>query len=457
MLRNDKDDVDRFCGANVIRSESAVDLTNAITDFYKFGNKEIFEIIQTRGEKDLPNEIILHTCDKNFLVKVDSFVKHSVKIRELVDKNNLPRMVNLTIFNVSSVKIFVKYIHCGQLTGFRLVSNRVLDLLHIARIFHVYGLIDAIAKYLVSTIGPKFDTVLMLNLLVITSDWSMALNENLRSTIYTVAANNFIQLWKSANFPKIPFSILILLFNRCDLNVKDEFEVATLILQWLEFTKRSDAHCLALTRTIRSGLLSQKQKKEIIIRLSISAKAGKNFSKIFENVLHSPRSQRCCVIEDHINAGYKRCGIPSWNEELRTIDKIKIKVSQKIQEEKDITFIDKSRPPCIHKSDDELLSDESSEYMMQFWADYWRDNNVSCSCSCHQIKRKKKEHLSLLTPKKKGEKLNSRETSSSDGKKKRGSSRRKSKKSVESSKSDSVLLSGKFPHFHAPKPEQDSP
>lgn len=113
---------------------------------------------------------------------------------------------------------------------------------------------------------------------------------------------------------------------------------------------------------------------------------------------------------------------------------------------------------------------------MQFWADYWRDNNVSCSCSCHQIKRKKKEHLSLLTPKKKGEKLNSRETSSSDGKKKRGSSRRKSKsmffklklcmfiiyikqvlESVESSKSDSVLLSGKFPHFHAPKPEQDSP
>uniref|UniRef100_A0A914YWR2 BACK domain-containing protein n=1 Tax=Panagrolaimus superbus TaxID=310955 RepID=A0A914YWR2_9BILA len=456
MLRNDKDDVDRFCGANVIRSESAVDLTSAITDFYKFGDKEIFELIQTRGEKDLPDEIILHTYNKNFSVKVDCFVKHSVKIRELVDRKNLPRIVNLTTFNVSSVKIFVKYIHCGQLTGFRLVSHRVLDLLQIARIFHVYGLIDAVAKYLVSTIGPKFDTVLMLNLLVITSDWSMTLNENLRSTIYTVAANNFIQLWNSANFPKIPFSILILLFNRCDLNVKDEFEVATLILQWLEFTKRSDSQCLALTRIIRSGLLTQKQKKEIIVRLSISAKSGKNFSKIFEKVLHSPRSQRCCVIEDHINVGYKRCGIPSWNEDLRSIEKIKINVSQKIQEEKEITFIDKSRPPCIHKND-ELLSDESSEYMMQFWADYWRDNNVSCKCACHQIKQKKKEQLSLLTPKKKSEKSSPRKQQSSPAKKKRGSSRRKSKKSVESSKSDSVLLSGKFPHFHAPKPEKDSP
>uniref|UniRef100_A0AC35F8F2 BACK domain-containing protein n=1 Tax=Panagrolaimus sp. PS1159 TaxID=55785 RepID=A0AC35F8F2_9BILA len=197
----------------------------------------------------------------------------------------------------------------------------------------------------------------------------MALNLNLRSTIYTVAANNFINLWKSATFPKIPFSVLILLFNRCDLSVKDEFETATLILQWLEFTNRSEMQCLALAQTIRAGLLTQKQKNEIIIRLSISTKAGKRFSKIFENVLNSSRSQRCCLIEDHIKVGYKRCGIPAWNEELRPIENIKIKVSQKIQEEKDITFIDKSRPPpCVHKDDDVLLSDEPSEYLMQFWA-----------------------------------------------------------------------------------------
>uniref|UniRef100_A0AC35GSG7 Uncharacterized protein n=1 Tax=Panagrolaimus sp. PS1159 TaxID=55785 RepID=A0AC35GSG7_9BILA len=115
--------------------------------------------------------------------------------------------------------------------------------------------------------------------------------------------------------------------------------------------------CLALAQTIRAGFLTQKQKNEIIICLSISTKAGKRFSKIFENVLNSSRSQRCCVIEAHLKAGYKRCEIPAWNEELRPNENVKIKVSRKIQEEKDITFIDKSRPPpCVHKDDDGKFS-----------------------------------------------------------------------------------------------------
>lgn len=71
-------------------------------------------------------------------------------------------------------------------------------------------------------------------------------------------------------------SILIKTFS-----VLDEFEIATLILQWLEFTNRSEIQCLALAQTIRAGLLTQKQKNEIIIRLSISTKAGKRFSKMF--------------------------------------------------------------------------------------------------------------------------------------------------------------------------------
>lgn len=69
---------------------------------------------------------------------------------------------------------------------------------------------------------------------------------------------------------------------------------------------------------------------------------------------------------------------------------------------------------------------------MQFWADYWKDNNeASCNCTCHQIKKKEmeKEKISLLAPKKKGDKLNPSPEKSNVERKRRGSSSRRKSKS----------------------------
>lgn len=43
---------------------------------------------------------------------------------------------------------------------------------------------------------------------------------------------------------------------------------------------------------------------------------------VIENTLDSPRNHRCCVIREHIERHYPRCGIPDSNKyfKIDTID-----------------------------------------------------------------------------------------------------------------------------------------
>uniref|UniRef100_A0A7E4ZYY8 BACK domain-containing protein n=1 Tax=Panagrellus redivivus TaxID=6233 RepID=A0A7E4ZYY8_PANRE len=322
MLRDDSNDIDAFSGAHVIRSESAIDLTNAVSDFYKFGRPGAFEVIRNRGDPNLPEKIILHTRRRNYPIAVANFITHSKKIKELHAKHDLPRIVNLTSYNVDSVRAFVDYMCNVEERHLRLTRTILTDLLQLARIFHVQGLIDVVVRYLFRSLDmshtghltteaePKaIGATLMLNLLLATTDWSLACDERLRRTLIALAADAFPQIRKLPKFRKLPLSVLVVLLNRCDVEVLDEADVADAALTWLDAAPRTEAQVRSLARTVRSAYLSQAQIDGIMAKAKNFSLSEKNLF-VFLETLHTARNQRVCLIASHMKDGYKRCGMP---------------------------------------------------------------------------------------------------------------------------------------------------
>ncbi|VDK32016.1 unnamed protein product [Gongylonema pulchrum] len=79
-------------------------------------------------------------------------------------------------------------------------------------------------------------------------------------------------------------------------------------------------------------------------------------TKVIERTLDSPRNHRCCVIREHVQRRYPRCGIPDSNSYVKIST---INVASKPLAEKD-KKTDKTTPQKRKKSAPELYTARSS-------------------------------------------------------------------------------------------------
>ncbi|KAL3984923.1 BTB And C-terminal Kelch family protein [Acanthocheilonema viteae] len=274
------------------------------------------------------NNIILRTRRRNYLIKTENFAKCSEKIALLVKHGKVPPAIDLSCYNIDAVRTLTDFVAGVDKRNLRLGDNILTDLLQLARIFRMNQFTSLIVEHVIEKVekGPQSNLLLALNL--ISSDWSMFLRVNEASALVESAAENIGEVKMSTFFYILPAAVLVMLYSRCDVDISSELELSQCLIHWLKKTIRTDSEAEILFSCIRTPFLSSKDREIIREKCNGLPKSVNNLFAFFfminaiENTLNSPRNHRCCVIREHVERHYPRCGIPDNNSyfKINTID-----------------------------------------------------------------------------------------------------------------------------------------
>ncbi|VDO21321.1 unnamed protein product [Brugia timori] len=290
-----------------IRSETQIALTDDMT-----------EHVATCLRKSSDN-IILRTRRRNYLIKVENFAKCSEKIALLMKCGKVPPAIDLSCYDVGAVRTLTDFIAGIDKRNLRLGDNILTDLLQLARIFRMNQFTSLIVEHVIEKVekGPRSNLLLALNL--VSSDWSMFLRINETSALVESAAENISEVAMSTFFYILPAAVLVMLYSRCDVDISSEVELSQRFIHWLKKMIRTDSEAEILFSCIRTPFLSPKD-REIIREKCIGLPKSvdnlfllTNMTNVIENTLNSSRNHRCCVIREHVERHYPRCGIPDSN------------------------------------------------------------------------------------------------------------------------------------------------
>ncbi|MCP9262721.1 hypothetical protein DINM_006075 [Dirofilaria immitis] len=217
-------------------------------------------------------------------------------------RGKVPPAIDLSCYNTGAVRTLTDFVAGVDQRNLRFGDNILTDLLQLARIFRMNQFISLIVEYVVEKVekGPPSNLLLALNL--ISSDWSMFLHVNEASALVESAAENIKEVTTST------FSTFFQ--QRCDVDISSEVELSQRLIRWLKKMVRTDSDAEILFSCIRTPFLSPKD-REIIRDKCIGL--PKSMINSIENTLNSPRNHRCCVIREHVERHYPRCGIPDSN------------------------------------------------------------------------------------------------------------------------------------------------
>uniref|UniRef100_A0A915PRV0 BACK domain-containing protein n=1 Tax=Setaria digitata TaxID=48799 RepID=A0A915PRV0_9BILA len=285
-----------------IRSETQVALTDDMTE------RVVCHPLKSS------DTIVLRTRRRNYLIKVANFAKHSEKISVLMKRGNVPPMIDLSCYNIGAVRTLTDFVAGVDQRNLRLGDNILTDLLQLARIFRMHQFTSLIVEHVIEKVenGPPSNLLLALNL--VSSDWSMFLHVNEASALVNSAVENIKEVATSTFFYILPAAVLVMLYSRCDVDVSSELELSQRLIRWLKKMVRTDGDAEMLFSCVRTPFLSPKD-REIIRDKCIGL--TKSMISVIENTLNSPRNHRCCVIREHIERRYPRCGIPDSNNYFR--------------------------------------------------------------------------------------------------------------------------------------------
>uniref|UniRef100_A0A0R3RG35 BACK domain-containing protein n=1 Tax=Elaeophora elaphi TaxID=1147741 RepID=A0A0R3RG35_9BILA len=292
------------------------------------------------------DSIILRTRRRNYLIKIENFVKCSEKIATLVKCGKTPATIDLSCYDIGAVRTLTDFIAGVDKRNLRLGDNILADLLQLARIFRMNQFTTLIVEHVIEKVekGPQSNLLLALHL--ISSDWSMFLRLNEVSALVESAAENINEVTMSTFFYILPAAVLVMLYSRyrymknlsnfilaplqilpscndpspvdnsvsridrCEVDISSELELSQRLINWLKKSIRTDSEAEILFSCIRTPFLSSKDRE--IIRGKCNG-LPKSMINSIENTLNSPRNHRCCVIREHIERRYPRCGIPDSN------------------------------------------------------------------------------------------------------------------------------------------------
>ncbi|VDN05868.1 unnamed protein product [Thelazia callipaeda] len=254
--------------------------------------------------------VILRTRRRNYPIKIENFANCSDKIALLVKRGQVPAAIDLSCYNIGAVRTLTDFVAGVDRRNLRLGDNILKDLLQLARIFRMQEFTTLIVEHIVDKVekGPASNLLLALNL--ISSDWSMFLHFNEASALVESAVENICEVTLSTFFYSLPAAVLAILYNRCDVGISSEIELCLRFIRWLKKAARTNDDAEVLFSCVRSAFLSSKD-REIIKDKYIGL--PKIMAILIEQTLDSPRNHRCCVIRDHIERHYPRCGIPESN------------------------------------------------------------------------------------------------------------------------------------------------
>lgn len=163
----------------------------------------------------------------------------------------------VVINDISAVamKAVVDFVYTNKIS---ISSENVQQLLFAASILQIDNIVCACQHFLTRTISTR-------NCLSLRQFAEIYNCEYLLSATDNFVADNFSTLRSRDEFKRIPFTHILSLLQRCDLNVKDETDVFEAVISWVEFDEETrNEHLPEVFETVRLPLLKPQYLCEVV-------------------------------------------------------------------------------------------------------------------------------------------------------------------------------------------------
>ncbi|VDM36425.1 unnamed protein product [Toxocara canis] len=283
---------------------------------------------------------------------------------KLTEIDKVPAKINLSPYDDTAVRTLVGYINGDDQSNINISFYALADLLDLARSLFIINLLRQlenvrykIVLFCFIPLEPSSINISMA-LMVVASQSTDGLLQSLiivgkerlisggllsRRKIEELAAASFPRIATHPNIGQIPPIIFANLIARCDLNVKSEMDVVDAGLVWIWKQKDRLAASQLVFSRIRTAFLSPGDRSTIRQRvkaLSEGEKAASIFScsivlPLVASVLSSSHCRRCCMIKEHADNRFARCGVPQPSDDNKVnFDKLPISDPRALESKK---------------------------------------------------------------------------------------------------------------------------
>ncbi|KHN85395.1 hypothetical protein Tcan_05107 [Toxocara canis] len=140
------------------------------------------------------------------------------------------------------------------------------------------------------------------------SDDRELLESDIGRRIIDIAVRDYRLIFKTQSFNDIPADIVIRIFDRCDLPVESEFELAQSAIAWVAARPERVRNAYRVFSCIRITNLTAEQHNDMINLINLMPYFTAAVSTLAYHAFNSADAYRVCTIGAHTEPHYKRCG-----------------------------------------------------------------------------------------------------------------------------------------------------
>ncbi|MCP9257478.1 Conserved oligomeric Golgi complex subunit 8 [Dirofilaria immitis] len=145
----------------------------------------------------------------DFAVDIDLLEKYSNKIKQLNLKDKVPKMLDLTDYDVIAVATLIDYMATDGHNKARITNSILGDMTEIACVLEMESLLKKIEEH--ANVNGYIA----------------------RKKVIDIAVSKFLIITKMSSFNEIPLDIILRILDRCDLNINSEYDVAEAAISWI--------------------------------------------------------------------------------------------------------------------------------------------------------------------------------------------------------------------------------
>uniref|UniRef100_A0A915PWH3 BACK domain-containing protein n=1 Tax=Setaria digitata TaxID=48799 RepID=A0A915PWH3_9BILA len=248
-------------------------------------------------------QITLHSNKDDFSIDIAMLKEYSNKIKQLDQNGKVPKMLDLSDYDVAAVATLVDYMITNGRTKARITNSILGDMAEIARTLEMDFLSKKIDEFILASVAQS-EQFLVHALTMISMQ--MLLDTPLGRKIIDKAVFKFPIIVKLAIFTEIPLDAILRILDRCDLSVSSEYDVVEAAIRWLAAKPERVHFSYLVLRCIRIINLTPAQRLELFALIETTANYTRIMSAFAHYTFNNTNAHRACLLAEHNS--YKRCG-----------------------------------------------------------------------------------------------------------------------------------------------------
>ncbi|VDM45624.1 unnamed protein product [Toxocara canis] len=180
----------------------------------------------------------------------------------LLPTKKIPVVLDLTHYDVTAVSALCDYMLSEGRISPRITTSILEDIIELSHILQMNTILRKSEQFLLQSAeqSPPF----LVHALKMLSDDRELLESDIGRRIIDIAVRDYRLIFKTQSFNDIPADIVIRIFDRCDLPVESEFELAQSAIAWVAARPERVRNAYRVFSCIRITNLTAEQHNDMI-------------------------------------------------------------------------------------------------------------------------------------------------------------------------------------------------